>query len=77
MKWLIAMRFLQALGGCGAQVAAMAMVRDFFPVHETAKIISLLILILGVSPLLAPRVGGFVSVHLGWRWVFIAWPWWR
>ena len=69
-KWLIAMRFLQALGGCGAQVASMAMVRDFFPARETAKIISLLILILGVSPLLAPTVGGFVSVHLGWRWVF-------
>ena len=68
---LAAMRFLQALGGCVAQVAAMAMVRDFFPVHETAKIISLLILILGVSPLLAPTVGGYVSTHLGWQWVFI------
>jgi DHA1 family bicyclomycin/chloramphenicol resistance-like MFS transporter len=71
VEWLVAMRFVQALGGCAAQVAAMAMVRDFFPVHETAKIISLLILILGVSPLLAPTVGGFVSVHLGWQWVFI------
>jgi MFS transporter, DHA1 family, multidrug resistance protein len=65
------MRFVQALGGCAAQVAAMAMVRDFFPVHETAKIISLLILILGVSPLLAPTVGGFVAMYLGWQWVFI------
>jgi DHA1 family bicyclomycin/chloramphenicol resistance-like MFS transporter len=71
VEWLVAMRFVQALGGCAAQVAAMAMVRDFFPVHETAKIISLLILILGVSPLLAPTVGGFVAVHLGWQWVFI------
>lgn len=70
-EWLVALRFLQALGGCVAQVAAMAMVRDFFPVHETAKIISMLILILGVSPLLAPTVGGFVSVSLGWPWVFI------
>ncbi len=69
--WLISMRFLQALGGCAAQVAAMAMVRDFFPVQETAKIISLLILILGVSPLLAPSVGGYVALHLGWPWVFI------
>ncbi len=43
----------------------------FFPVHETAKIISLLILILGVSPLLAPTVGGFTSEHLGWQWVFL------
>jgi DHA1 family bicyclomycin/chloramphenicol resistance-like MFS transporter len=70
--WLVAMRFLQALGGCAAQVASMAMVRDFFPVHETARIISLLILILGVSPLLAPTVGGYVALHLGWRWVFTA-----
>ncbi len=71
VEWLIAMRFLQALGGCAAQVASMAMVRDFFPVKETARIISLLILILGVSPLLAPSVGGYASKHLGWQWVFI------
>jgi DHA1 family bicyclomycin/chloramphenicol resistance-like MFS transporter len=71
VEWLIAMRFVQALGGCAAQVAAMAMVRDFFPVHETAKIISLLILILSVSPLFAPSAGVFVAVHLGWQWVFI------
>jgi DHA1 family bicyclomycin/chloramphenicol resistance-like MFS transporter len=50
----------------------MAMVRDFFPAKETAKIISLLILILSASPLLAPSIGVFVAVHLGWQWVFIA-----
>jgi DHA1 family bicyclomycin/chloramphenicol resistance-like MFS transporter len=49
----------------------MAMVRDFFPAKETAKIISLLILIFSASPLLAPSVGVFVAVHLGWQWVFI------
>ena len=58
VEWLVAMRALQALGGCVAQVAAMAMVRDFFHVDETAKIISLLILILGASPLLAPERRG-------------------
>jgi MFS transporter, DHA1 family, multidrug resistance protein len=68
---LATLRFVQALGGCAAQVAAMAMVRDFFPVQETAKIISWLILILGVSPLLAPTVGGMVASHWGWRWVFV------
>jgi MFS transporter, DHA1 family, multidrug resistance protein len=86
VEWLIAMRFIQALGGCAAGVASMAMVRDFFPVHETARIISLLILILGVSPLLAPTVGGFLSTQFGWRSVFIVltlfaalnivWCWW-
>src|SRR5271169_384384 len=71
VEWLIALRFVQGLGGCAAQVASMAMVRDFFPAKETAKIISLLILILSASPLLAPSVGVFVAVHLGWQWVFI------
>jgi DHA1 family bicyclomycin/chloramphenicol resistance-like MFS transporter len=71
VQWLVIMRFVQAVGGCAAQVAAMAMVRDFFPVQETARIISWLILILGVSPLLAPTVGGAVASHLGWRCVFI------
>ena len=46
VEWLIAWRFVQALGGCAAAVAAMAMVRDFFPARETAKIISLLILVI-------------------------------
>ena len=68
---LVTMRFVQALGGCAAQVAALAMVRDFFPVAETPRIISWLILILGVSPLLAPTVGSFVAAQLGWRWVFV------
>ena len=71
VQWLIAMRFVQALGGCAAQVAAMAMVRDFFHVDETAKIISLLILVISASPLLAPSVGVFVATHMGWQWVFI------
>jgi DHA1 family bicyclomycin/chloramphenicol resistance-like MFS transporter len=71
VKFLIAMRFVQAIGGCAAGVASMAMVRDFFHVDETAKIISMLILILSVSPLLAPSVGFYVSAHLGWRCVFV------
>jgi len=71
VEWLVALRFVQALGGCAAQVAAMAMVRDFFPARETAKIISLLILVISASPLLAPSVGVFVAVNWGWQWVFI------
>jgi MFS transporter, DHA1 family, multidrug resistance protein len=68
---LIAFRLLQALGGCVAQVDAIAMVRDFFPVEESSRIISMLILILGVSPLLAPTVGSIVASTLGWHWIFL------
>jgi len=68
---LVGFRFIQALGGCVAGVAAMTMARDFFPVEESAKIFSLLILILGLSPLLAPTLGGFITAGFGWQWVFI------
>lgn len=71
VEWLIALRFVQAVGGCAAAVAAMAMVRDFFHASETAKIISLLVLIISASPLLAPSVGYAVSSSLGWQWVFV------
>lgn len=71
VEWLVCWRFVQALGGCAAAVAAMAMVRDFFPARDTAKIISLLILVISASPLLAPSIGVFVSVKWGWQWVFI------
>jgi MFS transporter, DHA1 family, multidrug resistance protein len=67
---MIVFRFLQALGGSVAWVAALAMVRDFFPVEESARIFSLLILTIGVSPLLAPTIGGFIVVNLGWHAVF-------
>jgi DHA1 family bicyclomycin/chloramphenicol resistance-like MFS transporter len=38
---LIAIRFIQAVGSCAAGVAAMAMVRDIFPVKENAKVFAL------------------------------------
>ncbi len=68
---LIAWRFFQALGGCVAGVASMAMVRDLFSVKESAKVYSLLILILGTSPLLAPTIGGYLASAFGWRAVFV------
>lgn len=64
-------RFLEALGGCVAQVGAIAMVRDFFPVKDSAKIFSLLFLMIGVSPLLAPTIGSLVVATVGWRAIFL------
>jgi MFS transporter, DHA1 family, multidrug resistance protein len=67
----IAFRLLQAVGGCAAQVGAVAMVRDFFPVQESARILSLLMLVLSVSPLFAPSIGGLVATTVGWPWIFV------
>src|SRR5260370_25030704 len=67
---LIALRFVQAIGGCAAQVAALAMVRDFFHARESANIFSLLFLIIRVSPLLAPTIRSVLLTALRWRRLF-------
>jgi DHA1 family bicyclomycin/chloramphenicol resistance-like MFS transporter len=68
---LILFRFLQALGGCVGMVAARAMVRDMFDVRENAKIFSMLMLVVAVSPIIAPTAGGYITSSLGWRFVFV------
>lgn len=69
---LIVFRLIQALGGCVAQVASIAMVRDFFDGKESAKIFSLLVLILGASPMLAPTIGSYLADAYGWQSIFAA-----
>ena len=68
---LIVLRLLQALGGCVGMVAARAMVRDLFEVKENAKVFSMLMLVVAVSPIIAPTLGGYVTSLLGWRYVFV------
>jgi DHA1 family bicyclomycin/chloramphenicol resistance-like MFS transporter len=68
---LILLRFFQAAGGCVGIVAPRAIIRDIFPVNENAKIFSLLILILGVSPIIAPTAGGYITANFGWHSIFI------
>lgn len=67
---LLVLRAVQALSGCVGAVAALAMVRDFYPPDKSASIISLLLLVIALSPLLAPTAGSFVSDAFGWRHVF-------
>lgn len=71
IEMLIVFRLIQALGGCVGMVAPRAIVRDIFPVEENAKVFSLLILVLAVSPILAPTVGSYVIASMGWNYVFV------
>ncbi|GIQ59685.1 Bcr/CflA family drug resistance efflux transporter [Flavobacterium collinsii] len=66
----ILLRFVQAIGSCAATVASVAMVRDLFPVKDIPKVFSLLMLVVGLSPMLAPTIGGYVTEDYGWHTVF-------
>ena len=66
----IGLRFIQAVGSCAATVASVSMVRDLFPVKDIPKVFSLLMLVVGLSPMLAPTIGGYVTADYGWHTVF-------
>lgn len=72
LEQLIVLRAVQALGSCAAAVASVAMVRDLFPVKDSAKVFALLMLVVGVSPMLAPTAGSYVTILFGWHAIFIA-----
>jgi MFS transporter, DHA1 family, multidrug resistance protein len=67
---LVAWRFAQALGGCAGMVIARAVVRDRFDEREAARFFSLLILVTGLAPILAPSIGGQILVFFSWRAIF-------
>lgn len=68
---LIFLRFLQALGSCSGMVASRAMVRDLFEPREAAKVFSMLMLVIGISPIIAPSVGAFVLTNFDWHIIFV------
>ncbi|MCO5258826.1 MAG: multidrug effflux MFS transporter [Crocinitomicaceae bacterium] len=67
---LIVIRFLQAIGGCVGMVASNAIISDVYPVEKRAKAFSLIMLVMGVAPLIAPSIGSLVLANFGWRTIF-------
>ncbi len=65
-------RLLQAIAACGGSVMSRAMVRDLFPPEELRRVFSMLVLVLGVSPVIAPLIGSYLLLWFGWRAAFIA-----
>lgn len=68
---LILLRFIQALGSSVGMVAPNAVVRETFEEAHRPKVLSLLILILGVSPILAPSIGSIILTSFNWPAIFL------
>lgn len=64
-------RFVMGMATAAGPVVTQAIVRDRWSGGDAAKIIALIAVIFGLAPALAPVVGGELTVHLGWRSIFI------
>jgi MFS transporter, DHA1 family, multidrug resistance protein len=70
IETLIAFRFVQAVGGAAGIVIARAVVRDLRSGADAARLFSLLMLVMGASPILAPLFGGWLLLLGTWRLTF-------
>ena len=71
IEFLTVSRVLQGLAGAAVSVVAMAMVRDLFSGVRAAKLLSRLILVMGISPILAPSLGSALLRLTSWRGIFV------
>src|SRR6516164_9845672 len=70
MGQLIAMRTLQGLGAGAVGPIVLTLLGDMFSLQERARIQGLFSAVWGLSSIAGPLIGGWLTVHLNWRWVF-------
>uniref|UniRef100_A0A7C2WEW8 DHA2 family efflux MFS transporter permease subunit n=2 Tax=Thermorudis TaxID=1649508 RepID=A0A7C2WEW8_9BACT len=70
MTQLILFRGLQGLGAGAMMPIAIAIVGDIFPPAERGKWQGLMMAVFGLSSIVGPWLGGWLTDHWGWRWVF-------
>jgi DHA1 family bicyclomycin/chloramphenicol resistance-like MFS transporter len=71
VEQMIALRFLQAIGGGFSTVICMATVRDIYPVEQLGRRFATVTMVVLVAPLVAPMIGSYL-VPLGWQTIFVA-----
>lgn len=72
IEWLILWRFGQALGACAGVVLGRAIARDLYEGPAAAHALSTMAMVLGLTPAVAPILGGYLHSWFGWQANFYA-----
>ena len=67
---LVFFRAVQGLSSGAGMVVSRAVIRDMYPPAAAQKVMSQVTIYFGVAPAVAPIIGGWLFVHLGWHSVF-------
>lgn len=68
--WLMAGRAVQGLGGAALMVVPRAIIRDLHTGPEATRLMAAVMLVISVSPMLAPLAGSGIMAVADWRWIF-------
>ena len=67
----VGLRAIQAIGGCSGMIISRAIIQDLFDTNESARALSLMMMVQGIGPIAAPIMGGYLYKFFGWQSVFI------
>ena len=67
---LVLFRALQGMSAGAGIVVSRAVIRDMYPPADAQRVMSQVTIYFGVAPAVAPMVGGFLFVHVGWHAIF-------
>jgi MFS transporter, DHA1 family, multidrug resistance protein len=69
--WLLGLRVIQGLAGGAGMIVSRAVIRDCFAGAEAQKFMAEVTVVMAIGPALAPILGGWLHVWLGWRGPFL------
>ncbi len=72
IEWLIGFRVLQGAGAAAMMVIPRAIIRDLYTGITATRLMAMVMLVIAISPMLAPLVGSALIVPFGWRSAFVA-----
>lgn len=67
----LVLRFIQGLSGSACQVVSRALVNDIYSGKDVAHMFTILQILMGISPILAPIVGGMLAAEDTWKLLFL------
>ena len=70
MDQLIAFRAIQGIGGGSMMALSFTTVGDLFPPAERGKYQGIVAAVFGLSSIIGPTLGGFITDNLSWNWIF-------
>jgi len=70
INWLVAARALQGLGAAALMAVPRAVIRDVATGPQAARVMATIMIVISVSPMLAPLTGSIVMAWGSWREIF-------
>ena len=67
---LVFFRAVQGMSAGAGIVVSRAVIRDMFPPADAQRVMSQVTIYFGIAPAVAPMVGGFLFVNVGWHSIF-------